>query len=112
MTQVIEVRFLNPETGEQLHQAFTSADTHEEAISLAFYEFSHGEEDLLLRTYQDPDVTQGTRAESGAVRAWRYIYRCVLKNPEKDGPDLSMLAVLFTTYPERRKKEGATDVPS
>jgi|ERR1700719_2926404 len=100
MTQVIEVRFLHPETGERLHQAFIDASTHTEAITLAYTQFPDSASEDLKKIYQDPDYEQGKRV-SGAQFAWKYIYRCEIKNPDEGGPDLSMLAVLFASYKEK-----------
>lgn len=102
MPQVIEVRFLHPNTGEELHDCFTKATTHEEAIRLALDDFS-GEAGKLKRAPErDPKSEQGAPAGSGANRAWRYVYHCVLEDPENPGGEgLLLLTVLFATYKER-----------
>ncbi len=114
MAQVIEVRFLNPTTGEQLYQAVTQTSSHRQAIKLAYNEFSGGRDEDLLETYRDPEVQeQGTFTGSGSNTAWRYIYRCVIANPDVGNPDLSMWAVLFAQYKEKGEGEEAhTNVPT
>lgn len=102
MAQVIEVLFLNDENinGEPLHDGFTKASSHQEAIELALTEWSGGA-GVLKRIERDTSI-EVTHVGSGANRAWKYVYTAVVEGPVGgDDDNREMTAVLFTQYKEK-----------
>lgn len=106
MLQIIEVRFLNPETGQVFHKSFTSASSHQRAIELALFDFSDGQGQIKSLS-RDPDVEQGKRADALGASAYRYLYQIVIEDPDEgpEGPGRFCYALLFTTYREKEDKE-------
>ena len=96
MAQVIEVKLINPASQEVIHQAFTIASSHTEAINLAMNAFSGGIG--VIKQYDRLDQAE-TFVHAGIVSAWRSLYGCVV---DDDEGDRYMLAILYSQYREKK----------
>lgn len=93
MAQVIEVRFLNPDSQETLHDCMTLASSHEEAIKLALSDFSSG-----IGVMKEVELLKDNGFfQNGSNSCWQYLYSCTIADDEYDR---EMLAILFAQYPE------------
>ena len=100
MSQVIEVRFMNPATKEVLYDGFIQVSAHEAsphqaAIEIALQAWS-GNAGVLRE--MEP-LADGRWTPAGANSCWQYWYRCLLADDEMQ--DRLLHAVLFTSYKER-----------
>ena len=99
MKQVIEVRLVNPDTGENIFEsAFTHASTHRDAVELALDSWSGGT-GIIKKMEKWDGFEQGKWDRSGPC--FTYYYHVVLAEEEYDR---SAMAVLFAQY---REKESA-----
>lgn len=95
MAQVIEVRFLHPETQEIVGEQFTQANDHSHAIDLALWNWSNGL--ALLKASERTGDEQGVFSKG----SWRYVYHLTLEDEESVSGERHMLAVLFASFKEK-----------
>jgi hypothetical protein len=95
MSQVIEVRLLSPE-GEIFTDQFTKTDEHKRAIELVLSAWTEGDISTVnsAKKIEGEGIVQG-RFYKGA---YQYIYSVLVSFEDEEK---AMLAVLFTTYPEK-----------
>lgn len=115
MSQVIEVRLLNPDTHEKLWDGFTLPETpkpysknnhtpmHRAAIQLAIKEMVGDAVEIGELRREDGPTFSG----SGANTAWAYIYGCelIFLDAEENDKVRWMRAVCFAQWKEKEKEE-------
>lgn len=96
MKQVIEVRLVNPETGENVFEsAFTQASSHRDAMELALDSWSGGA-GVIKEMGKWEGFEQGKWDHQGPC--FKYYYHVVLGEEEYDR---SAMAILFAQYKEK-----------
>lgn len=112
MSQVIEVRLINPMTAEVIFDHMTKASSHKEAFELALSAWSGGSGVLKHMELDRPG--------KWTPPAWKYVYNVTLADPatsstSEEGSDraraegLALIAVLFAEYKERLQGEGGEE---
>jgi len=97
MAQVIEVRLVNPVSGESLCDRFTQASSHREAVEVALNAWSGGV-GVMKGMNKFEGFEQGKWDGSGPCFIYKYIVTL-----EDDEYDREVAALLFAQYKE---KEG------
>lgn len=102
----MEMRFKNTRTLETLHDCFTLASSHKEAIELALCDWLHDvHADQIVKTM---DLVKDYGYTRGPTPHWTYLYTCVLTIPGEN--DRELFAVLLTRYPLQKREHTHAEI--